>query len=157
MIAVKEICALLIAGGLGAGGTLAVQQVKKPAAVRKASKPAQYSPVRHAPASAAPRAMNDCPAQVAGLAEPMQLAPIPPMDVAPGLDISRTPLSMATGHGPGTSLPGDIGTGGQNGGVTPIIIPGVPEPYSWAMLVTGFGLIGLAMRRTSPLKAAKDV
>jgi hypothetical protein len=31
--------------------------------------------------------------------------------------------------------------------------PGVPEPATWAMMITGFGLVGLAMRRRSALLA----
>ena len=30
---------------------------------------------------------------------------------------------------------------------TPVIIPGVPEPESWALLVAGFGLVGAVARR----------
>lgn len=28
-----------------------------------------------------------------------------------------------------------------------VLIPGIPEPATWAMLITGFGLVGAAMRR----------
>lgn len=35
-----------------------------------------------------------------------------------------------------------------------VIIPGVPEPTSWAMLIAGFGLTGAAMRRRKPAVAA---
>lgn len=43
--------------------------------------------------------------------------------------------------------------GGENIGVTSIA-PGVPEPTSWAMLITGFGLTGAAMRRRRKTVAA---
>jgi hypothetical protein len=32
-------------------------------------------------------------------------------------------------------------------GITQDVLPGVPEPASWAMLIAGFGLTGAAMRR----------
>nr|WP_235977402.1 PEPxxWA-CTERM sorting domain-containing protein [Sandaracinobacteroides hominis] len=32
--------------------------------------------------------------------------------------------------------------------------PGVPEPDTWAMLIAGFGLVGLSMRRRRPMAAA---
>ena len=32
--------------------------------------------------------------------------------------------------------------------------PAIPEPATWAMLITGFGLTGFAMRRRKPLEAA---
>lgn len=33
------------------------------------------------------------------------------------------------------------------------IIPGVPEPTTWAMLIAGFGLVGAAARRRRPITA----
>lgn len=54
----------------------------------------------------------------------------------------RTPPGPdAPGPNPGPNTPG--GPDGPNPGGT----PGVPEPAAWAMLVGGFGLLGLAMRR----------
>jgi hypothetical protein len=35
-----------------------------------------------------------------------------------------------------------------------VIIPGVPEPQTWAMLVLGFGLVGLSARRRQKVVAA---
>ncbi|WP_235890511.1 PEPxxWA-CTERM sorting domain-containing protein [Sandaracinobacter neustonicus] len=34
------------------------------------------------------------------------------------------------------------------------VIPGVPEPATWAMLIAGFGLVGAAARRRRPIVAA---
>ncbi|MEY2882466.1 MAG: motif, partial [Pseudomonadota bacterium] len=31
--------------------------------------------------------------------------------------------------------------------------PGVPEPASWALLITGFGLVGVSLRRQRPALA----
>lgn len=38
-------------------------------------------------------------------------------------------------------------TGTADGTVPPVVTPGVPEPASWALLLTGFGLVGLTVRR----------
>jgi hypothetical protein len=35
----------------------------------------------------------------------------------------------------------------QGQGNVHVVLPGVPEPASWAMLIAGFGLTGAAMRR----------
>ena len=36
-----------------------------------------------------------------------------------------------------------------NVGQPPVVIPGIPEPSSWAMLMVGFGLVGGMLRRRS--------
>ena len=54
------------------------------------------------------------------------------------------------GGTPGTGGPGGTGeTGGDTGGMpSPApVVPGVPEPSVWLMLIAGFGLIGRSMRR----------
>jgi hypothetical protein len=35
-----------------------------------------------------------------------------------------------------------------------LVAAGIPEPGTWAMLITGFGLVGLAARRRRPARAA---
>lgn len=50
------------------------------------------------------------------------------------------------GGGSDGGVPGG-GTGGGTGGGGGIIVTPVPEPASWIMLLTGFALIGWAMRR----------
>lgn len=44
-----------------------------------------------------------------------------------------------------------------NGALTPQATPGaVPEPAVWAMLIAGFGLVGVALRRRSGMVAASN-
>lgn len=157
MVGVKEICALLLAGGVGAGSVVTVQEAVP--AFKQASKPkaAKKPAVRKAasrPAAARTAQINDCPSQVGLLGQNMALPPLPPIDVAPGLPLTETALGLPGGGGimPGGGGgfggsgvdPSQPGGGGGGGG----LVPGVPETGSWAMLITGFGLIGLALRRT---------
>ena len=69
-------------------------------------------------------------------------------------------LALATGGGTtgggGTPISGGGGSGGGSGGggsggggVLPIP-SGAPEPTSWALMITGFGLLGGAMRYRRP-------
>jgi hypothetical protein len=60
--------------------------------------------------------------------------------VVPGLDVGRDGGSLASFTGVSTgSFASDLSTGGTAGGV--------PEPGAWAMLLAGFGCIGLVARR----------
>jgi hypothetical protein len=159
MVGVKEICALLLAGGMGAGSVVAVQQAKPaiskpkkataPKAHKTASRNVTRSEIRDCPAMAAPLG--------AGIAE---LAPLPSFEsIVPGMTPSTPQVAV---------IPGgiDILPGGGGGGSGPSILPpgpvgppaGVPQPASWAMMVTGFGLVGLAMRKGGePAEAATNV
>lgn len=149
MVGIKEFCALLLAGGIGAGSVVTVQQAVP--AAKKASAPKSTKPTAHRPAArhaaARPSALNDCPSQLGVLGQDMALPPLTPIDVAPGLPLGETAMGASAG-GPGVGgLPGFTGSDvspGPGGGV----IPGVPESDTWAMLIAGFGLIGLALRRT---------
>lgn len=142
MMGLREICGLLLAGGVGAGSVVAVQQAA-PAVKRTAHKPvarpkAPKPVLRTATASAAPPAgMIDC-------APAMPLGALG-MESGPGFSAigGKTPFS---GGGYGGGGPGG-GDGGLGGGPTPVPAPGVPEPASWGLMVSGFGLIGLAVRR----------
>ncbi len=55
-----------------------------------------------------------------------------------------------------TGAASQIGSIGGNNvqGVTGLTAGAVPEPASWAMLITGFGLIGTTMRRRTARLAA---
>lgn len=158
MIGVKEMCALLLAGGMGATSVVAVQEVKPVIAKKRAAsaKPAVKRVSRPAPAPA-PAAITDCPTQVAALSSPMTLPPLPDAELTPDLLASQTPFYPGGYRGPGGfSGPGgggDIGTGG--GPIPEPVSPAVPEPASWAMLISGFGLIGWALRRRPVAKAAE--
>ncbi len=147
MIGMKEICALLLAGGMGAGSVVAVQQAKP--AISKPKK--ANAPKAHKTASRniTRTEIKDCPTIAApmgaGIAE---LVPLPSFETyAPGT--SPAPSEVALVPGGGIVLPGSGGGGGSTGpGVLPPGPPaGVPQPASWAMMVTGFGLVGLAMRK----------
>ncbi len=156
MVGVKEICALLLAGGIGAGSVVTVQEavpaIKKASSPKAAKKPAVRKAARR-PAVARSSQLNDCPSQVGLLGQNMALPPLPPIDIAPGLPLTETALGLPGGGGGGIAPGGGGSIGGNNLGPTPPdggsgLVPGVPETGSWAMLITGFGLIGLAMRRT---------
>lgn len=149
MIGMKEICALLLAGGMGAGSVVTVQQAKP--AISKPKKKVS-APKAHKTESRniTRTAITDCPTLAAPLGGGIaDLAPLPSFEpFAPGS--GPTQVAQAPG-GPGIDIPGIIGGGGGGGGGGSILPPGpppgVPQPASWAMMVTGFGLVGLAMRK----------
>lgn len=151
MVGVKEICALLLAGGMGAGSVVTVQQAKPAISKAKAK-----APVRKAHKTASRNItrseIRDCPAMAAPLGGGIaDLAPLPAFEnMVPGAQAPGSQTAFVPGGG-GIEFPGVIG-GGGGGGSTPAILPptpapGVPQPASWAMMLTGFGLVGLAMRK----------
>jgi hypothetical protein len=135
----KEMCALLLAGGMGIGGTVAVQQAKAPGKPA-ASRPAQAAAKPARPRPAAPRAaIEDCPLVVVP-----RLSPLPEM--------AANPMTPFAGSLPApAALPSPPGGGGGGNPLPPDLLPPgaapIPEPAAWAMLVSGFGLVGLALRR----------
>ncbi|MFQ3666115.1 MAG: PEPxxWA-CTERM sorting domain-containing protein [Sphingomonadaceae bacterium] len=146
MVGLKEVCALILAGGVGAGSVVAVQQMNPPPRAAKKAKPKP----RPAAQAAAPRAkIEDCPTPVPGGA----LVPEFPVLMPPG---SGQPVGLgAPGGGiggPFQSAPGLVA--GPIGRTPDLPAPPptgvVPEPAAWLMMVSGFGLIGLALRRRSP-------
>ncbi len=153
MVGAKELCALLLAGSMGAGSVVAVQQAK-PAVHRAKAKPQKARPAPASVRKAAAPALIDCPVLAApvgsGLAE---LVPLPENEVTRLTGLAGAPDPQLAGGG--LDLPPVIG--GTSG---PSILPGsppaiggpagVPQPAAWAMLVSGFGLVGMAMRRRAP-------
>jgi hypothetical protein len=136
----KEFCTLLLAGGMGAGSVVAVQQVQPPRTQQARPAP-KAKPASVAARQAAAR-IDDCPIY----------APLPGSVLA-NLGMPENP-QIAFG---GTTLPRPGGGGGGGfefpglGGVDPFPPGGggtapIPEPAAWAMMVSGFGLIGLALR-----------
>lgn len=137
MIGMKDFCVALLGIGLGVGGTQVAER-SKPQKRQQASAPAQAQPggvlpsvTRHARPGGgdlvifwAPGAAPFCPPSVATI----------PQVSAPG------------GWGSAPSAPG-AGVWAGGGGVTRPSPGGVPEIDTWAMLVAGFGLVGLSMRR----------
>jgi hypothetical protein len=142
MLGLKEICALLAAGAIGVGGTVAVQHAK-PTVTRSKARPAKAAKPRIARSAPAP--LQDCPSVT-------DMAVLPPAPLltpmgSPGGGLAD--LGVVAGPGfaeafPGASLPTD------DPGLPPLPapepLPPVPEPAAWAMLVTGFGLVGAALR-----------
>lgn len=140
----KTLCALFMGGSLGVGGTVAVQEVKapKPAVVshKRATKPvvARKAPItRHKPAALSSSLLSDCP---------LPSAVIGPVGGVPSLSTSYHPV------GPFSPLPLEPDHWWYGGGALPPVAPpptdpGIPEPATWMFLVSGFGLVGLSLRR----------
>ena len=133
MIGTRELCIMLLGGSLGVGGAVGVQKVSpgRETVRAKQGQPearaaGRARPVRVTPAPAAP-VMLDCPAPGPFTAEPVPLAPIP---------------GLEPGGGGGTPWPPPPGGGGGNPAA-----PSIPEPAQWALLLAGFGLVGVAARR----------
>jgi hypothetical protein len=126
----KQLCALLLAGGIGAGSVVTVQQVK-PAISKARAAPAKPKVQKAVQRVRRATSIQECP-----LIAPMgpgidRLMPIQPLD---NIYNENPP-----GGGGGVSKPkGD-----------PDPFSGVPEPDTWMMLVAGFGFLGLALRRRS--------
>lgn len=148
MIGTKEICALLLAGSMGAGSVVAVQKAKP--AISK-PRPAMSKPkVQKAVQSQVHTSqITECPTVApVGTAElsPFAATPTPAEPIA-GFAGFASPAGVSGG---GVHLPG--GGGGNVPGELPDPSPvlGVPQPDTWVMLVAGFGFMGLALRRRSP-------
>ena len=154
MVGMKEFCALLLAGGMGATSVVAVHKAKP--AISKARAAPQKPKVQKAVQRAVEAAsLQECPT----------IAPL-----GPGLE-SLVPLQTAEnsfgrpipgGGGGGGGMPGGGFGGGGGGGPGPgnqpapfPLAPGIPQPDTWVMLVAGFGFMGLALRRR-PLAARGD-
>lgn len=154
VIGVKELCALLAAGGMGASGTLAVQHVKPTAAHHAKSKPA---PRRIAAKPRAPARLTDCPATAASLGSGAlgSLAPIAPLQETPMAALT-SPTMMGAPFSIGSFAAPPPVNGGARESALPAPsgqTPGVPEPAAWALMVSGFGMVGVAARRTQARNA----
>jgi hypothetical protein len=140
MIGTKQFCALLLAGGMGAGSVVTVQQVRPGISKARApaAKPRVQRAAQHAPQ---PARITECPT----------IAPL-----GPGIG-ALVPLQTADpAFGPILPAGGDggFGGGGSRGGFGPtvqpdpvLVAPGIPQPDTWVMLVAGFGFLGVALRR----------
>ncbi|MCG2840578.1 PEPxxWA-CTERM sorting domain-containing protein [Sandaracinobacter sp. RS1-74] len=148
----KEICALLLAGGVGAGSVVTVQQVK-PAVSKPKKKPIAPKAHKTASRNVTQTQITDCPAVAAPLGGGIaDLAPLPSFETfVPGSALPSSPVAFVPDGG--VVFPGGGGGGSGGGGGGPVFppspAPGVPQPASWAMMLTGFGLVGLAMRKGS--------
>ena len=135
MPALREFCIALLAGTIGAGGTVAVHKAK-PAVARKAT-PAKPRPAPQKVQKAVQTAreairITECPTMPVPSLGPFQVQPLQqePLLVAQGF--AQAPIA---GGGP-TVRPGPLPPA-----------PPIPDAPTWVQLVAGFGLIGLAVRR----------
>ena len=151
MIGTKEICALLLAGSMGAGSVVAVQKAK-PAVSRQ--RPATKPKVQKATQSQVQTAsITECPT-VGPVGSP-DLSPIIAMETTEPLTGFRQTAAAPFGGGGGSG-------GGIGGGKGPSILPdpsptpGIPQPDTWVMLVAGFGFMGLALRRRPRIDKASS-
>lgn len=151
MTSLADICAMLGAGALvGSGATVATQQITKPrrAIHKPARKPTPTARrVAPKPAPQSP-AILDCPTPSLG----------GDFDSLSGIGADGWPPSTLSGSGFAAGLlasPPAMHGGGrgrylsapQPPDITPDGTAAVPEPDHWIMMITGFGIIGLAARR----------
>ncbi len=144
MIGTKELCAILLAGSMGAGSVVAVQKVKpisakaktRPRVERAVAGPSRSRVGRvETPQPPAPRIL-DCPAGSPVAAEPNQFV------------LPNSPTQEFGGNIPGVSpVPPVVWGGGGGHRPPPPSFPAVPEPGAWVMMIAGFGFVGLACRR----------
>ena len=88
---------------------------------------------------------------------PVDIAgPVPLMQVPP-VSLAQIVSPPSGGSKPIVSPPGGSGGGTPGGGppmvsppTSPELIPAVPEPGTWAMMLLGFGFIGWRIRREKP-------
>lgn len=148
MMGTRELCALLLAGGMGAGSVVVVQQAKpaisKPAKPRpKLQKAAQRAAQPQQSAECAPRIADmPLPAPSIGPVQLPLLQPIADQFVAMGAAAGGAAIAGGGGFVP-TGRPDPLP-----------IAPGVPQPDTWVLLVAGFGFLGLALRRNRPANRA---
>ncbi|MFA5580533.1 MAG: PEPxxWA-CTERM sorting domain-containing protein [Paracoccaceae bacterium] len=131
---------MIIAGiAVGGGGTIATKAVndhlnaKKAAVTKPRPAKARKAPAPRPLALPSAALLSDCPLPSAGIN--------PFADMAPEFSGSTWPALTLSGVRP---VEGGWFRTPMN---QPPTLPAVPEPDAWAMMITGFGLIGLACRR----------
>ncbi len=139
MLTTKTICTLLLGAGLGAGGVTVTHKVTD-APKRVSAKVQGKRVAKTAPASGAHRAVPASPSILD--------CPAPAPSLGPGVWASVPALADP----PRLSAEGPPSWPGGGGGILPPSPPtpsppAVPEPGAWAMLVAGFGLVAVSLRR----------
>lgn len=148
MVGMKEFCALLLAGGMGATSVVAVQKAK-PAISKTRAAPQKPKVQKAVQRNVQTVSLQECPT----------IAPLGPgiNSLAP-LQTAETIFSQSPpigGGGPGGGFGGGGGGGGFGPGAQPApfpLAPGIPQPDTWVMLVAGFGFLGISMRRGRSLR-----
>lgn len=109
------------------------------------------APVKVAAVAAPPPAVMPAPVAAAPAPAPAAIAPaVVPVAAAP---VAALPVAAVASSGPGLAavlpfIPAVAAIGGGGGGIgTSEIAPAIPEPATWLMMITGFGLLGFALRR----------
>jgi hypothetical protein len=142
VIGLKDICALLAAGSMGAGSVVAVQQTKKPVSAKQET--AKPKKDRGGSLASRPRVVRPEPAVRPG----PSILDCPVIGSPWGIEHQPTgltpPMSDALLHLlPAVEQPG----GGGFVLLPPSYSPAVPEPGAWAMFIAGLSLVGASLRK----------
>lgn len=132
------ICAMIFGATVGSVGTIGAQQVAAVKVKPKAAQP-KARPTIKAPSPAPQRdraAILDCPTP--GLAAPV-------WGETDTLSLWDATSAQTGGGVVPPSAPPPFSFRPPSAAPTPP--PAVPEPESWAMLLAGFGLVGMSIRR----------
>lgn len=135
MSALRDFCIALLGGAVGVGGGVATAPKVKPAIERRLAAKPRPAPERTAPP--ATPILFDCALPGTAIAAPGALAP--PVSDWPGF----APVSGWWDGGWTYTPPPRV----QPPTFSPVAAAPVPEVAAWAMLVTGFGLVGASVRR----------
>lgn len=147
MLTTKTICALLLGGAIGVGGTVAVQKTRPPVVKHQSKKVSQRAP-QH---KAKPPAFRSLPSKGPALLDCPVIGS--PFSVEPNAIALPSIPPPVLGSGTSVAWPGVWGGGGFAPVAPPPNLPAVPEPDAWALWIGGFGLVGLSMRRRRHGKA----
>lgn len=115
---------------------------------RHRSPPAKVQTVKrsHAPAASTPVPAREAPVPCAPalFVGPAIFLPLPGFDAPPALSLGQPPAPGPGGYGVSVD---DGAVWGGPGIMPPPVPPAVPEPGAWALMVVGFGAVGVTMRR----------
>jgi hypothetical protein len=148
MVGMKEFCALLLAGGMGASSVVAVQKAK-PAVAKTRGAPIKPKVQKAVQQGTQTAQVTECQSVAPAGAGIESLAPV---QTAESIFGQPLPGGNSGGTGVGGGFPGGGFGPADRPGPIPVV-PGVPQPDSWVMLVAGFGFLGLALRRRPPRDA----
>lgn len=141
MPTLRDFCVALLASGIVAPSTYVV--VKKPAVYRSVGKPAPKVVKTRNQSIPRDRVVQTPPPEKPCIVDMPSIGLVPDLQpvVVPDLQPGGT---GPWGSGPWVWVPPGGPGGGGGGSINP---PAIPEPDTWAMLVFGFGFLGLSLRR----------